>query len=626
MPKPPQSTPGASSGASAPAMQETSQHSNVVAGDDTQIALRLYSSLELNETIEHIFELLVSQIQCRYAVYLRYNQEDQTLEYAGSLGINPETTAALESVRIPMADDTSHSYRLLTTMQPLILNSADLEQDFYYQPYVDIIPLTSLLAYPLGTINQPLGIILAANAIESHQIRPEQMHQLARLAPLITQAMQNAITFEQTKARFHTVHQRESLQTVEFMRALRMKDEYFAHMSHELRTPLTSILSITEAMKLGLCGPLSEEQQSMMQLMEDSGQYLLTLLNDTLDLAKIEAGRMELHIEPVDIEEICHKAVQVVKQIAREKGQQVLVQCAKQTRFMHADALRLVQLLVNLLMNAVKNTPQGGQVGLKVSGNRTEKTIDFAVWDKGIGIPSDKLPLLFKPFTQVGSGSIPRRAGTGLGLSLVRRITEMHGGCVTVTSDVGKGSCFTITLPWEDVVTQQKSQNNRAVPQLQAQASADLTIPTEPSQSPEAGSKGRVLVVDDNDVVVIQLSKYFTSLGYEVITAFDGATAIERAIEHSPHLIFMDIQMPGIDGVSATRFLRRQQMTAQTPIIALTALVMPGDRERCLNAGMTDYYNKPISFAKLRAIVERFIDNTAYHLSSHAEIATSDIT
>jgi PAS domain S-box-containing protein len=236
---------------------------------------------------------------------------------------------------------------------------------------------------------------------------------------------------------------------VELEKASRMKDEFLASMSHELRTPLTGILGLSEALQLQTFGTLSERQLKALHNIEESGRHLLDLINDILDLSKIEAGKLDLQPEPCSVEAICQASLQLTKGLAHQKRQTVEFRMEPESISMIADPRRLKQMIVNLLSNAIKFTQDEGCLGLEVAGDPAAQTVEFSVWDKGIGIAPENLDKLFKPFTQIDGRLARQYAGTGLGLSLVKRMAELHGGTVKVESEPGKGSRFTIVLPWD---------------------------------------------------------------------------------------------------------------------------------------------------------------------------------
>jgi PAS domain S-box-containing protein len=376
------------------------------------------------------------------------------------------------------------------------------------------------------------------------------------------------------------------LANAELARAVRAKDEFLANMSHELRTPLSAILLFTENLLAGARGPLNERQQAALRNIEASGRHLLTLINDILDLSKVEAGRLELQRETVAITEVCQASLVFVKETAIKKGLRLGFQLNDQLAQMSADPRRLKQMLVNLLSNAVKFTPAGGQVNLEVDVDAEAGAVRFAVQDSGIGIAAADIARLFQPFTQLDSGLNRQYEGSGLGLSLVRRLAELHGGSVAVESTVGQGCRFTIALPYQ---------------------------PSEPADPPDAPLPGAatngaavaagmcILLAEDNEANIRGMGEYLQDRGYDVVVARNGQEALGMAVARRPALILMDIQMPTMDGLEATRRLRGLPEFAATPIIALTALAMPGDRERCLAAGANDYLTKPVS---LKGLVE----------------------
>ncbi len=235
----------------------------------------------------------------------------------------------------------------------------------------------------------------------------------------------------------------------ELAHAARLKDEFLANMSHELRTPLNTILGMSEALQEEVYGVLNKRQLSAVRSVEESGRHLLALINDILDLSKIGAGKLELSITPVDVESVCQASLRLLNQAAHKKHLKVSTMFDSTITTIHADERRLKQVLVNLLSNAVKFTPKGGKIGLDVEGDPKKHVVHFTVWDTGIGIANKDIERLFQPFVQLDATLSRRYEGAGLGLSLVSRILDMHGGSVSVESEVGKGSRFTVSLPWK---------------------------------------------------------------------------------------------------------------------------------------------------------------------------------
>jgi CheY-like chemotaxis protein len=251
-------------------------------------------------------------------------------------------------------------------------------------------------------------------------------------------------------------------------------------------------------------------------------------------------------------------------------------------------------MIVNLLGNAVKFTPENGRLGLEVHGNEEANQIAITVWDNGIGIKQGDLARLFQPFVQLDSGLAREATGTGLGLALVAQMARLHGGSVSAVSDAGKGSRFTLLLPWEPALAVDPAARMRITGKFRAIQFDEKNKPT-------------ILLVEDTKEVVMIIKDYLELVGYKVFTAQDGTDGLVQARHVKPDLILMDVQMPGMDGFETTRKLRSDPNFRHTPIIALTALAMPHDRERCLEAGMDEYMSKPVNLKALVKIIQSFL-------------------
>ncbi len=382
-----------------------------------------------------------------------------------------------------------------------------------------------------------------------------------------------------------------SRMNAELARAARLKDEFLASMSHELRTPLNSILGMAETLEEGIIGPINKRQALAVNTILSSGNHLLALINDVLDVSKIEAGKLTLETHRVPLETICQGSLNIIQETTRKKQQQIVTRFDPPVKMIEADPRRLKQILVNLLSNASKFTPKGGTIGLEVMGNVEKQRVQFVIWDTGIGIKSEDIPRLFTPFVQLDSSLARQHTGTGLGLSLVYRLTEMHGGSVSVESEPGEGTRFTVCLPWQPEAASQS---------MEASAQA-------PQQAVQVTNHASLLLVEDNPDNIKTVSKYLRAKGYTLNIAHTGNQALEQLQEEKPDLILMDIQMPEMDGLEAIRRIRAMPDYQTLPIIATTALAMPGDRERCLDAGANDYMSKPITLRELTVRVETLL-------------------
>jgi PAS domain S-box-containing protein len=393
-------------------------------------------------------------------------------------------------------------------------------------------------------------------------------------------------------------------------RAARLKDEFLATMSHELRTPLTAIQGLSEALEMGVFGSLTEKQIKALGTIRESGQHLLELITDILDVAKLEAGKVELQIGLVAVEDVCQASLRFVRQMAQQKNLRVSQSFDPKVTAIYADSRRLKQMLVNLLSNAVKFTPAGGEVGLIVSGEAARQEIQFIVWDTGIGIAPESQSRLFQPFTQLDNRLAREYAGTGLGLSLVHRMAELHGGEVTVESTgvAGQGSRFTLTLPWRT-----KVPGTAPLPPLPPAMEAAIAQAAEETPATPRAHRAlaNLLLVDDNEASLVAITALLQTSGYAVRIAQSGPEALKQAEALRPDLILLDIQMPGMDGLEVLRRLRANPVLATVPVVAVTALAMPGDREKILAAGANEYLSKPVRLDKLLGLLSRLLPPAA---------------
>jgi signal transduction histidine kinase/CheY-like chemotaxis protein len=519
------------------------------------------SSLNLKENIDFMLQAISGMVQFDAASVFLLN-EDRTELYAFATYPFSEQVNNINKFRV------GEGIVGWTVQTNEMVNIPDAVED----PRFKIVDPTraprSMLLIPLSSPQRAIGAMTMARREVEHFTDVEA----ALVQVIVTQAaisIENAQLYTKMQGQMGQIAvQNAELEdaNTQVQEISRLKSEFLANMSHELRTPLNSILGFSEILKDNLAGTLSEEQRvECLEAIHASGEHLLQLINDVLDMSKIEAGRMDLVLGDYVVDAAIREVVTVVKSLAGRKGIELSVVVQPEDLVVYADKGKFKQVIYNLLSNAIKFTPDNGSVFVdaKIRGEAGDLLV--TVTDSGVGIPAEHIDKIWTEFYMI-QGEHQKQKGTGLGLALVRKLVELHGGKIEVFSQEGKGSTFTFTMPMQAGRLKEEQQLLSKL----------------------------ILVVDDNPSNLELTRMVLSGGGYRVEVATDGQEGMLMAKELKPALVLMDIQLPGIDGLAATRALKADPDTAGIKIVALTANAMKGAREEALQAGCAGYIAKPI--------------------------------
>ncbi len=370
--------------------------------------------------------------------------------------------------------------------------------------------------------------------------------------------------------------------------ANRAKSRFLANMSHELRTPLNAILGFSQVLE-SESDVLSEDRHKYLSYIQSSGEHLLQMVNDILDLSRIEAEKIEIEKRPLDLKDLLSRAPSLIQSQARKKGVNIETNLASELGMIEADELRIKQVMYNLLSNAVKFAEAGKRIGIDAYTEQDQAVVE--VWDEGIGIALEDLEKVFDPFEQVGKVDFGKPEGTGLGLAISRRLIEAHGGTLSAKSEKGAGSRFRFVLPGVFVPGKTKPEKTGRETQL---------------AKPVSKTGGTILVVEDNETNLRLITIVLDRLEYAVKTEELGRDGVAAALEGEVDLVLMDIQLPDMSGIEAMKQIKARAKR-RIPVIALTAYAMKGDEERYLQEGFDGYISKPIDIDSIRETIRKHL-------------------
>ncbi|MDY6875835.1 MAG: response regulator [Chloroflexota bacterium] len=469
--------------------------------------------------------------------------------------------------------------RVVETLQPLVVQASGPNADPAELAYMRENKTATLAIFPLAVKGQAIGVVELETWEERHYT-PEQLNMAMTLVNQVAVALENARLFAEVEATRIKLQQRaEALEeaNVRLQELDRLKDQFLANMSHELRTPLNSIIGFSEVLIDGLAGEMIPEQKRCLENIRSSGKHLLALINDILDLSKIEAGRMTLEPATFDVAELLVEVQATIAPLIEKKSQVLSVEHTDDLPLLTADRFRVKQILLNLLSNAYKFTPVEGRIRLSCRLD-DQTAMFFSVSDTGIGIKPEDQEIAFEEFRQVDGSSRQEMTGTGLGLTISKRLVEMHGGRIWVESEYGHGANFSFLLPLADPLT------------------------AEPEVVGETEQPRTVLVVEDDRQLSDLLAFYLRQEGYIPVQHYNGLGVLGRARELKPASITLDVMLPDLDGWEVLRALKADPLTKDIPVLVISALE---ERKLALRLGAIDSLVKPVRWEDLHRLLDR---------------------
>ena len=536
-----------------------------------QVGNLFTSSLELKETIDFMLKAASDLVDCDAATVFLLDDDGKSLS---AIATFPFTENLGQVANFELGEGIVG----WAAQRRKVVSVADATKDRRFKNLDLAYSPRSFLVMPLESPQRLVGALTLAR----REVQPFTSVELALMQIIASQAaisIDNARLYEAQQQQVEEIAaQKRELEvfSAQIAEISRLKSEFLANMSHELRTPLNAILGFSEILKDNLVELTPEQRHECLQNIHTSGKHLLELVNDVLDLSKIEAGRMELSYDRFGVLDAVKEVHNVIRSLSERRDIDLAVEIEPTDLEVRADKSKFKQVLYNLLSNAIKFTAQGGRVWVNARADDEELVVD--VGDTGVGIPKDHQARIFDEFYQLGNATTRQVEGTGLGLSLTRRLVDLHGGRISLESEPGQGSVFTFRLPLSGIEVQNGHRHNR------------------------------VLLVEDNASNRELAKMVLNGNGFDVDIAVDGDEGLHKARSSVYDLVLMDVELPGMDGLTLTRMLKADPKTAGVPIVALTANAMKGSEQEALAAGCSGYISKPIEVANFVQRISTYLE------------------
>jgi len=548
------------------------------------------SELVLDTLLTSLMQIVVENVGAQRGVLLLFQEGQLTIvaEHRVEQPLRPRAPHALSDTTSDLP--VSLLRYVERTGESVVLGNASHEGAFVSDPYISHTQPKSLLCVPVMHQGTLKGLVYVENTLTEDAFTAGHSEVVTILSAQAAVSLENARLYQQLADYSRTLERRvdERTQALKEMNqdlvianrqvqeATTRKSRFLASMSHELRTPLNAIMGFSDVLLEKLCGPLNAKQDGYVRDITAAGQHLLELIKDILDLAKVEAGRMELEPRVCNLRKVIENSLVMVRERAFTHGVTLSVDIAPGVETIVADERKLKQVLFNLLSNAIKFTPANGKIGVQAAGE--DGWVRIAVWDTGVGIAQADQVRIFEEFHQVGKRGTTEEEGTGLGLALAQRFVEMHDGQLRVESMLGVGSTFTFTLP----VAGPHAPNTQSHTQTELQ----------PAQAvPHAPNKPRALIVEDDAQAAHLLQLYLTEAGYDIDVARSGTEGLAKLTQQRPDVVILDILLPDVDGWAVLASVKADPVTRDIPVIVTS---MIDEKGKGFALGASEYLVKPL--------------------------------